>query len=70
MKDGIYFFAPGPSHNTLLQFHNFATNQTITLGAIEKPVALYLDVSPDGRWLLYSQEDHRVENLMLVENFH
>jgi Tol biopolymer transport system component/serine/threonine protein kinase len=70
VKDGIYFFAPGPSHKTVLQFHNFTTNQTSTLGTIEKPVTIYLDVSQDGRWLLYSQEDQRVENLMLVENFH
>jgi hypothetical protein len=53
----------------LLQFHKFATKQTITLGSIEKPVWLYLDVSPDGRRLLYAQRDQRVEDLMLVENF-
>ena len=70
LKDGIYFFATGPAQKTLLQFHKFATNQTTTLGTIEKPVGIYLDISADGRWLLYSQEDQRVENLMLVENFH
>ena len=70
VKDGIYFFATGPSQKTVLQFHKFATNRTATLGTIEKPVAIYLDVSADGRWLLYSQEDKRAENLMLVENFH
>jgi hypothetical protein len=69
VKDGIYFLAPGPSARTLLQFHKFATKQTITLGSIEKPVWLYLDVSPDGRRLLYAQRDQRVEDLMLVENF-
>jgi Tol biopolymer transport system component len=68
-KDGIYFLAPGPSNGTLLQFHNPATARTITLGAIEKPVFLYLDVSPDGRSLLYSQHDQEVQDLMLVENF-
>jgi hypothetical protein len=61
---------PGPSKTTLFRFHKFATNQTITLGTIEKPISIYLDVSPDGRWLLYSREDQQVENLMLVENFH
>ena len=70
VKDGIYFFSPGPSQTTLLKYLKFDTNQTITLGSIEKPITLYLDVSPDGRWLLYSQLDHQVENLMLVENFY
>jgi hypothetical protein len=69
VKDGIYFFAPGPSEKTLLQFYKFARTKMVTLGTIEKPVFLYLDVSRDGRWLLYSQRDQRVEDLMLVENF-
>jgi len=70
VQDGIYFFATGRTQKILLQFHKFANNQTTTLGTIEKPVGIYLDVSANGRWLLYSQEDQRVENLMLVENFH
>jgi Tol biopolymer transport system component/predicted Ser/Thr protein kinase len=71
VKDGVYFFAPaGPWKRVLLQFYNFGKKQTITLGLIEKPVTVYLDVSPDGRWLLYSQRDQQIENLMLVENFH
>jgi len=39
------------------------------VGSTEKPVWLYMDVSRDGRWLLYSQRDQRVQDLMLVENF-
>jgi hypothetical protein len=69
VKDGIYFFAPGPFRKTLLQFYQFATAETITLGTIEKPVFLYMDVSPDGHSLIYSQLDQRVADLMLVENF-
>jgi Tol biopolymer transport system component len=68
-QDGIYFFGPGPSGRTLLRFLSLASPRPITLGTIEKPVNMYLDVSPDGRRLLYSQIDHQVENLMLVENF-
>ena len=68
-RDGIYFLAPEPSGRTVLAFYKFATDRTITLRLIQKPVYFYLDVSPDSRWLLYTQRDQQVENLMLVENF-
>jgi hypothetical protein len=68
VRDGIFFFAPGPSGRTLLQFQKFARPRPITLEMIEKPINLYMDVSPDGRWLIYSQRDQRVADLMLVEN--
>lgn len=69
VKDGIYFFAPAPSNGTVLQFYNFSTSRTATLGSIGKPVFLYMDISPDHRYLLYSQRDQTVQDLMLVENF-
>src|SRR5262245_4854395 len=31
---------------------------------------LGIDVSPDGRWLVYSRADSTQSDLMLVENFH
>ena len=34
------------------------------------PMSPALPASPDGRWLLYTQEDHRGGDIMLVENFH
>lgn len=29
----------------------------------------YMDVSPDGKWLLYTQPDLEESDIMLVENF-
>jgi hypothetical protein len=29
-----------------------------------------IDVSPDGRWLVYSRADSIQSDIMLVENFH
>ena len=68
--DGIYF-APRPKvgTGTSIQFLNFATTKA-------KPIALIkggssgLSVSPDRRWILYSQTIEKGGDLMLVENFH
>jgi Tol biopolymer transport system component len=68
VEDGIYFMAPG-GPGTLIQFYSFATKKTTLIDTIEKPVYLYLDVSPDRRSILYTQHDQQVEDLMLVENF-
>jgi hypothetical protein len=70
VKDGIYYFSPGPSGRSPLRFLNFANGRTTTIGTTDKPIWLYTDVTPDGRWLIYSQRDQRIQNLMLVENFH
>jgi hypothetical protein len=36
------------------------------------PIARWpgMAISPDGRWILYTQVDHRSGDIMLVENFH
>jgi Tol biopolymer transport system component len=68
-EDGIYFFAPAPAGATVLQFHKFSTGQNTTFGTIEKPVGLHVSVSRDRRWLLYTQVDQQLADLMLVENF-
>jgi hypothetical protein len=68
--NGIYFFAPGPKSETHVLFHDFETNRDKLVGIIRKPIFVYLDVSPDGRSLLYPQVDQEVGDLMLVKNFH
>jgi len=56
------------AHNTLL-FFSFATGTSHVVAQLEKPLQLGLTLSPDGRWILYSQIDQLVEDLMLVEGF-
>jgi hypothetical protein len=41
-----------------------------TIAAIHRPVHWGLSVSPDERYLLYTQVDQSVGDLMLGENFH
>jgi Tol biopolymer transport system component/DNA-binding winged helix-turn-helix (wHTH) protein len=70
VKDGIYFV---PRQNTgsvrTIQFLSFATGKLETVTNIEMPVWGALSVSPDGKWILYSQFDQLGSDLMLVENF-
>ena len=67
---GIYFEQSHRDRGTSLQFLSFATGKVTTIGTIRRPVAdLGLSVSPDERYLLYTQGDQTGSDLMLVENF-
>jgi Tol biopolymer transport system component len=70
-KEGIYFIPrPDSAGCNAIQFFNFGTKRIRPIATIEKPLFLYVSVSPDGRWILFSQADQVGSDLMLVENFH
>ena len=70
VKEGIYFIPrPDSASRCSIQFFDAATTRTRLIATIEKPVRWRLSVSPDGRWILYSQVDEVGSDLMLVENF-
>jgi Tol biopolymer transport system component/DNA-binding winged helix-turn-helix (wHTH) protein len=71
VRDGIYF-RPGDAHGPWpVRFLSFHTGTTTTLVApTEGRPEVGLSVSPDGRYLLYSQTGDQRKELMLVENFH
>jgi Tol biopolymer transport system component len=72
---GICFFdfttgSTGPA----LRYYDFATGKATRLREFSKDTPVggngsALTVSPDGRWILYTQQDQSGSNLMLVENF-
>ncbi len=72
---GICFFdLHGSTGAAALKFHNFATGKVTLLREFSKdtpvdPSGTALTVSPDGRWILYTQLDQSGSNLMLVENY-
>jgi Tol biopolymer transport system component/DNA-binding winged helix-turn-helix (wHTH) protein len=68
-QDGI-FFVPGDAGGTpSIRFFNFRTGAITVVAPIDGSPSDGLSVSPDGRYLLYSQTDQQSSELMLVENF-
>jgi Tol biopolymer transport system component len=73
-SDGIYYHAAPPDNNLLLlSFVSGPSRQiaNLAVGRRKGQDSMGLSVSPDGRWLLYTQVDSRAgSDLMLIENFH
>jgi eukaryotic-like serine/threonine-protein kinase len=68
--EGLYFApAPETGGTSSVRFLNFVSGVTSEIVKIEKPVDLGLAVSPDGRYLLFTQVDYAGQDLMLVEGF-
>jgi hypothetical protein len=64
--NGIYF---SPRDNQrAISFYNFASKKTRELFSVDKDFADSISVSPDGRYILYSQTDETNANIMLVKN--
>ncbi|HEY2013571.1 MAG TPA: hypothetical protein VGH38_08735, partial [Bryobacteraceae bacterium] len=68
-RSGIYFLGARSGGRTPLMLYRFGEGKTEKVGAFEKTPFLHLSVSPDEKWVLYTQMDSVVEDLLLVENF-
>jgi Tol biopolymer transport system component/DNA-binding winged helix-turn-helix (wHTH) protein len=64
---GIYF-VPADSRRSLRYF-DFATKRIRPIFEIQKDFNHGLSISPDGRWILYSQLDEVNSDIMLVQHF-
>jgi Tol biopolymer transport system component/DNA-binding winged helix-turn-helix (wHTH) protein len=70
-ENGIYFYEDGPGSH-LVRIFSFATRRVTTALTLAVAPARFvpgLDVSPDGRTLLYTQTDQKIEGLFMIENF-
>jgi hypothetical protein len=68
--DGIYFLdRTGPK--AAVKFLSFATAKVRVVMTLAKEPANWggLAISPDQRWLVYSQVDEKVSDIMLAEHF-
>ncbi len=62
--EGIYFLL-----QSSLQYYDFAAAASRPVKTDKKPSISYLTVSPDERWLLYTQVDQGGSDLMRVDHF-
>jgi Tol biopolymer transport system component/DNA-binding winged helix-turn-helix (wHTH) protein len=74
LNTGIYFIPVATSSESSIRFLNLATNQVEPVADFEKVLiggffSAGLAISPDGRWILYTQRDQVGAELRLVENF-
>ena len=66
IRDGIYFGPANPFGN--VSFFDFATRHIHSVFEAEQ-APFGLSVSPDGRYMLYSQNGEIRSDIMLVEHF-
>ncbi|MHC4539584.1 MAG: serine/threonine protein kinase [Planctomycetota bacterium] len=69
VDEGVYFVRATEPSRPAIEFFDFATSRVRSIATLEKQTIFGLAVSPDGRWILYTQIDRRDSDIMLVENF-
>lgn len=67
--DGIFWIARETGRGVTIRFLEFRGGLTRVIAHIPRPVGHAFSVSPDQRWILFTQADQSGSDLMLVENF-
>jgi len=70
-RDGIYFLYWSDTPNGKIEFFDFATRKTTPIFGQVRPAPSHsgLALSPNGRALLYTDDELKDSDLMLVKNF-
>jgi Tol biopolymer transport system component/predicted Ser/Thr protein kinase len=70
VERGIYFVTPSDEQRRCeMRYRDLSTGEMRKIVTIEQQLAGFIDVSSDGRTILYTQVDEAGSDLMLVENF-
>jgi Tol biopolymer transport system component len=74
VEQGIFFLTAENLDRPAIEFFSFTTGRVTEIAALTKPFRYWtnpvgLSVSPDGRWVLYTQGDREEMDITLVENF-
>jgi Tol biopolymer transport system component/DNA-binding winged helix-turn-helix (wHTH) protein len=67
--DRVYYLRQEPNGSFAIRRYVIATHEDSQIASLAKPVFRGLGISPDGKYLIYSQR-LEASNLMLVEDFH
>jgi Tol biopolymer transport system component len=67
-RDGIYLLKQTRLKPNI-EFFEFATRKTILISRLNAPASLGLDVSPDGKSIVFVRHDAYESNVMLVKDF-
>jgi Tol biopolymer transport system component len=68
LSPGGIYFVPAEAPRSV-RYLDFVTRQIRSVFEVDKDFARYLSLSPDGRWILYSQIDDANGDIMLVDHF-
>jgi hypothetical protein len=68
-KDGIYFLAPRAGTPPEIEFLEFKSGRVWHIATLAKPSFYGYTLSPDERWIVYSQFDRSERSLLLAKNF-
>jgi Tol biopolymer transport system component len=70
-EKGIWLVTPQKPDEWVVEFFNFASSKLNTIGTLEKRATTIsnLEISPDGRWLVWTQLDQSGSDIVLLENF-
>lgn len=71
VSEGIYFAQANPDGGTSVRFLRFGTGKVKAITTINRRFGCTggFSLTPDGHYLLYTQQDQSGSDLMLVENF-
>ncbi len=70
-RDGIYFLNLDFPPNGRIEFFDFAHGQSTPIFALDKPASIFggLALSPDGKSLLFGQNELDESYIMVMKNF-
>ncbi len=68
LSSGGIYFVPADALKSVRYFE-FATKRIRTIFEVDRLLGTGLSLSPDGRWILYSQEGDESGDIMLVDHF-